>query len=80
MKSSTMPAPVPGTPSMRASPSYVTRLFGVGSCASTSLRVFRLNMRTRVMPSTGVTRPRSTAKHATAANIFPQFGVVSTSR
>ena len=71
---------VPGTPSIVASPSYVTLPSGVRTRASISLRVLTLWMRTDVTPSRALTKPASIAKGATAASMLPQLGEVSTVR
>ena len=73
-------AAVPGTPSMRASPSYSTAPPGVGTCATAMLPVFTMWMRTGVVaPATG-TSPFSIAHGPTPARMLPQFWLSLTSR
>ena len=71
--SSAMGAAVPGTPSMRASPSYSTAPCGVRTCATARAPVFTMWMRTAVVgPATG-TSPFSMAQGPTPARMLPQF-------
>jgi hypothetical protein len=77
--SSAIGAAVPGTPSMRASPSYSTVPCGVHTCATARLPVFTMWMRTEVVvPDTG-TRPFSIAHGPTPARMLPQFWLSLTS-
>ncbi len=77
-KSITIGAAVPGTPSMRASPSYRTRPPGVCTVATAMLAVFTMWMRTFVSPSAAATRPFSIANGPIPASMLPQFCDAST--
>jgi hypothetical protein len=79
-KSRWMGAAVPATPSMRASPSYVTARPGVRTVTSIRERVLTLNTRAVVVPSAAAIRPCSIANGTTPESMLPQFGRVSTER
>ena len=80
--SSGIAAAVPGTPSMRASPSYSTAPSGVGTCATAMLPVFTMWMRTGVVVAGDrhepvLDRPRADAGENVAAVLaVADFGLV----
>ncbi|EWS65042.1 hypothetical protein Y695_01712 [Hydrogenophaga sp. T4] len=77
-KFSSTGAAVPATPSMRASPSYVTLPPGVHTVTSICEPVLTLWMRTVVVPSCAGISPCSIANGATPESMLPQLGRVST--
>ena len=66
-------APVPGTPSMAKSPSIIGLPSRTGTCASITLFVFVLKMRTTVSGSTAFTKPSIMANTPAPAEILPQL-------
>ena len=70
---SAMAAAVPGTPSIRVSPSYSTRPPGVGTWATAMPPVLTMWMRTGVTSPLARTRPFSMAHGPTPASRLPQF-------
>ena len=71
-------ADVPGTPSMRALPSYVMAPSGVCSSTSDSIPVLRVSIRTVVSALRTGMSPARAPNGPTAASMLPQLGVVST--